>query len=98
MADEFLSDWNDSNDSDNADPAKSGGDREPVHVLVIGSAEGIEEVIQDLHQRGFAEIGLWSRLLPNPNPERMPTPNLGEMMKLYTRYRRRSRRHPSTPL
>jgi len=53
--------------------------REQLAVLLIGSAEGIRENIHELHQRGYAQAGDWSGLLPAPNP--------GEVMSVLIRYR-----------
>jgi hypothetical protein len=53
--------------------------REQLAVLLIGSPEGVRENIHELHQRGYAEAGTWSGLLPAPNP--------GEVMSVLIRYR-----------
>jgi len=53
--------------------------REQLAVLLLGSAEGVRENIHELHQRGYAEAGDWSGLLPAPNP--------GEVMSVLIRYR-----------
>ncbi|MCY7284442.1 MAG: hypothetical protein LH679_13625 [Cyanobacteria bacterium CAN_BIN43] len=53
--------------------------REQLAVLLIGSPEGVRENIHELHQRGYAEAGMWSGLLPAPNP--------GEVMSVLIRYR-----------
>ncbi len=53
--------------------------REQLAVLLIGSPEGVRENIHELHQRGYAEAGDWSGLLPAPNP--------GEVMSVLIRYR-----------
>ena len=53
--------------------------REKVTVLIISSPEGVRENIHDLHQKGYADAGLWSGLLPTPNP--------GEVMSILVRYR-----------
>jgi alkanesulfonate monooxygenase SsuD/methylene tetrahydromethanopterin reductase-like flavin-dependent oxidoreductase (luciferase family) len=55
-------------------------DRERLRVLIIGSRDGVIETIHDLHHRGFAEVSLWSPLLPAPNS--------GEVMSILTRDRR----------
>jgi alkanesulfonate monooxygenase SsuD/methylene tetrahydromethanopterin reductase-like flavin-dependent oxidoreductase (luciferase family) len=55
-------------------------ERERLRVLVIGSRDGVVETIHDLHHRGFAEVGLWSPLLPAPSS--------GEVMSILTRDRR----------
>jgi len=58
-------------------------ERERLQVLVIGSRDGVIETIHNLHRRGFAEVGAWSPLLP--------APDLGEVMSILTRYRKRER-------
>jgi hypothetical protein len=55
-------------------------DRERLRVLIIGSRDGVVETIHDLHHRGFAEVSLWSPLLPAPSS--------GEVMSILTRDRR----------
>lgn len=55
-------------------------ERERLRVLVIGSHDGVTETIYDLYRRGFAEVGLWSPLLPAPGS--------GEVMSILTRDRR----------
>lgn len=55
-------------------------ERERLRVLIIGSRDGVTETIYDLHRRGFAEVGLWSPLLPAPSS--------GEVMSILTRDRR----------
>ncbi len=39
-------------------------DSESLKVMLIGSTEAITETIHNLHQRGFAEVGAWSPLVP----------------------------------
>ncbi|MBD1869136.1 hypothetical protein H6F95_17915 [Cyanobacteria bacterium FACHB-471] len=56
-------------------------ERERLQVLVISSRDGVIETIHNLHRRGFAEVGAWSPLLP--------APDLGEVMSILTRYRKR---------
>ena len=51
-----------------------------LRVLVIGSHDGVTKTIHGLHRRGFAEVGLWSPLLP--------APSFGEVMSILTRDRR----------
>ncbi len=59
------------NDADGGDrpaiPAalrRFSNDSEALHVLLIGSPEGITTTIHNLHQRRFAEVGDWSPLVP----------------------------------
>ena len=60
--------------------ALQNSERDRLRVLVIGSRDGVIETIHDLHHRGFAEVGLWSPLLPAPSS--------GEVMSILTRDRR----------
>ncbi len=39
-------------------------DSESLKVMLIGSSAAITETIHNLHQRGFAEVGAWSPLVP----------------------------------
>ena len=51
--------------------------REPVQLMVIGSAQGIETIIQNLHLRGFAHINEWSLAMPHSS---------GKLMRVLTRW------------
>ncbi len=39
-------------------------DSESLKVMLIGSSAAITTTIHNLHQRGFAEVGAWSPLVP----------------------------------
>ncbi|MGV0027404.1 hypothetical protein [Phormidesmis priestleyi] len=54
---------------------------EALRVLIIGSADGVTETIQNLHVRRFANATDWSPLLP--------APSFGEVMSILTRQRRK---------
>jgi hypothetical protein len=54
---------------------------EKVRLLVIGSPEGIKDVMQSLHRLGYAEVGAWSRIVPIPEEP--------AFVSILTRYRRR---------
>jgi hypothetical protein len=54
---------------------------ESLQVLIIGSADAVNETIRNLHARGFAEVGDWSPLLP--------APNRSEVMSILSRQRRK---------
>ena len=56
-------------------------DREPVRVILGGSAVGIDLVISVLHRLGFAEPRSWSK------PQR--DPNTGLPMRVLTKWIRR---------
>lgn len=53
-------------------------EREPVQIIVIGSKEGINNVIQTLYTHRFAQISEWSPLLPASIP--------GKLMRTMIRY------------
>lgn len=71
MAEEFL--------NNRADiPAVSGSTREPVRILVLGSRQGITNIIHTLYAKQFAEIHEWSEPLPEPNS--------GKLVSVITKY------------
>ncbi|MGB5974472.1 MAG: hypothetical protein WBG38_14200, partial [Nodosilinea sp.] len=51
--------------------------REPVQLMVIGSAQGIETIVQTLHLRGFAHVSEWSIAMPHSS---------GRLMRILTRW------------
>jgi hypothetical protein len=54
---------------------------EKVRLLVIGSPEGVMEVMHTLHALGYAEVNAWSPTVPIPNEP--------AFMSILTRHRRR---------
>ncbi|WOD39293.1 hypothetical protein [Nodosilinea sp. E11] len=48
-----------------------------MHLMVVGSAQDIESIIQNLHLRGFAHINEWSRAMPHSS---------GKLMRVLTRW------------
>jgi hypothetical protein len=54
--------------SDVSDDAK--GDRRPIRILIIGQPSDVVETIKNLHSRGFAPVGNWSRPAPWLGTER----------------------------
>lgn len=36
-------------------------------ILVIGTEEKVRGYIQSQHQKGFAEVSVWSNIIPVPN-------------------------------
>lgn len=60
-------------------------DRELIRLIAIGSVEGVNELIHQLHLLNFREATTWSSFLPTPNPH--------QVMKINTHYRRTSRTH-----
>jgi hypothetical protein len=61
-------------------------DREPVKLLVIGSREAIQAMLQQMHMCGFAEIFEWTDFLPAPTPDRPLQCNPGEWMKMLIKF------------
>lgn len=61
-------------------------DKEPVKLLVIGSKQAIQAVVQGLHMCGFAEIFEWTNFMPAPTPERPLRCKPGEFMKVLVKY------------
>jgi hypothetical protein len=45
-------------------PSVSDRDRRPIRILIIGQPSDVVETIKNLHSRGFAPVGHWSR--PDP--------------------------------
>jgi hypothetical protein len=60
------------------DSATPKGSRK-FRVVLIGSSDDILEAIHALHARGYAEVGVWSPLVPMPNST--------HMVSILTRYR-----------
>jgi hypothetical protein len=58
-----------SSGSDGIDGVSPGENRYPLRVLLIGSERDVRETIKNLHQQGFAEATLWSRVMAYPNRE-----------------------------
>ncbi len=61
-------------------------DREAVKLLVIGSREAIQAMLQQMHLCGFAEIFEWTDFLPAPTPERPLQCQPGELMRMLVKY------------
>ena len=57
-------------------------DREPVKLLVIGSREAVQAMLQQMHLCGFAEIFEWTDFMPAPTPERPLQCQPGEWMRM----------------
>lgn len=62
-------------------PPEPADPREPVRVMLIGTATGMELVIAHLHTIGFAEPRAWSK------PQLDPT--TGQPMRILTKWIRR---------
>ncbi|MBE9181177.1 hypothetical protein IQ268_21685 [Oculatella sp. LEGE 06141] len=45
------------------------GDRRPLRVLLLGSKQDVIDTIKNLHRRGFAEAGDWTKPIASPESE-----------------------------
>jgi hypothetical protein len=59
----------------------STSENEKVRLVVIGSPDGLMEVMQSLHNLGYAEIRAWSPIVPIPDQP--------GFISVLTRHRRR---------
>ena len=57
-------------------PAPSG--REAVKIMLVGTPQGVVNIIHTLYRRGFAEVTEWSPPLPTAIP--------GEVMRVLVRH------------
>jgi hypothetical protein len=60
------------------DSATPKGSRK-FRVLLVGASDDILQAIHALHALGYADVGLWSPLVPIPNST--------QMVSILTRYR-----------
>ncbi|WP_416671154.1 hypothetical protein [Egbenema bharatensis] len=70
--------FNSGSESDSL-PNRELPNRESIKLVAIGSHEGVNEIIHQLHVLNFRDATTWSRFLPTPNPN--------EVMKINTHYR-----------
>ncbi|HEY9633175.1 MAG TPA: peptide ABC transporter substrate-binding protein [Coleofasciculaceae cyanobacterium] len=80
MAKDFLPDSEETPTSPASSqaPTPSNPEREPVQILVIGSKEGVTNIVHSLHTHHFAEVREWSPL--------MPAPVAGKLMRMLIRH------------
>lgn len=52
--------------------------REAVKIMLVGTPQGVVNIIHTLYRRGFAEVTEWSPPLPTAIP--------GEVMRVLVRY------------
>ncbi len=87
---EFIDDRSASGDRDDSSwPTEQA--RRPVFVLLVGDRQDVLATIKNLHRRGFAPAGEWSRPLPwvaagEPMAEPLLTIPAGSVMSICTRY------------
>ena len=58
-------------------PTPSEPERESVRIVIIGSLEGVNQMVLTLHHLRFAEVHRWSRPIPTGHP--------GEIMRILIR-------------
>ena len=70
MAKDFLPDSKETPTSPASSqaPSPSTPEREAVQILVIGSKEGVTNIVHSLHTHHFAEVREWSPLMRSPVP------------------------------
>ena len=66
-------------------------DRRPLRVLLLGTREDVTETIKNLHQRGFAAAGDWSKPVACPScgervSQMLPHLPAGSMVSILTKY------------
>jgi hypothetical protein len=58
-------------------PTPPAPERESVQILVIGSSEGVTNIVHSLYSHHFAHVSEWSPLMPAPVP--------GKLMRMLVR-------------
>ena len=61
--------------------------REPLRHILLGSREGVDEAVQQLHVLKYAEQFLWSKPIEVPENGILITPNQGEVLRYWVRWR-----------
>jgi hypothetical protein len=87
MAD-FLQDYSHTTQVGASSPSPS---RRPLRVLLLGTREDVTETIKNLHQRGFASAGDWSKPVACPScgekvSQMLPHLPAGSMVSILTKY------------
>lgn len=63
-----------------------GSGRDAVRILLLGQANSVQQVIQDLYLCRFCEVGVWSKPLTIAETPAALTLNPGEILRIYKRY------------
>lgn len=63
-----------------------GSGRNAVRILLLGQANSVQQVIQELYLCRFCEVGVWSKPLRIADPSPALTLTPGEVMRIYKRY------------
>ena len=61
--------------------------REPLRHILLGSREGVEEAVKQLHVLKYAEQLQWSKDIAVPETGILITPNQGEVLRYLVRWR-----------
>ena len=61
--------------------------REPLRHILLGSSEGVEEAVKQLHVLKYAEQLQWIRVIEVPETGILITPNQGEVMRYWVQWR-----------
>ena len=62
--------------------------REPLRHILVGSRDGVEQAVHQLHALTYAEQFQWSQPLIVPEQGITLTPDQGEVMRYLIRWRR----------
>ena len=60
--------------------------RKAVRMLLLGEADPVQHVIQELHRCRFCDVGVWSRPLRIIDQPQQLLLNPGEVMRIYKHY------------
>jgi hypothetical protein len=71
--------------------SRRGRRRRPLRVLLVGNPEDVKATIRNLHRRGFAEAGEWSKLIArsrisNFSNELLPEARPDDVVSILTKY------------
>ena len=61
--------------------------REVLRHIVLGSREGVDEAVKQLHLLKYAEQFEWSRAIAIPETGVLITPNQGDVLRYLVRWR-----------
>ncbi len=68
-------------------PPQPQPNREPLRHILLGSRDGVQQTIHQLHHLGYVEQLHWSQLLTVPPSGIVITPHQGEFMSYLVRMR-----------
>jgi hypothetical protein len=68
-------------------PPQPEAHREPLRHIVLGSGDGVQHTIHQLHSLGYVDQSYWSQLIAVPTSGIVITPHQGEVMAYLVRSR-----------